>query len=354
MVCMLGCGRMAAMARLLKVGSFQGMTAEEMTNEKLAAHTIHNEFQDANEANLLEEADFLSCFFFFYFIIVLEIILQIDHHFADMHVFDYRPLTDPLHLNEDNLRSTLDEEEASCKILQDYTSSYIIEVPASYNILLLVCCNACKKPIKASQYSTHADGGQPFSLKDVNVATVHCGLLNPIDDVLDIDGGISSFKKLPKKGKKIIQTTNGSLQMATAEQETPIHLDGNCGGGSTSKCGKHFAAFVLVCRHFLLVLSFWQLVPLVTGFKLQNKTMKRREVQASSSIKYHSGLLILLESALRFEYVKEVGTRFKSISPCRLTYRTYGDTLGISFSFRKVYVKDDKAEDKEVEPYEEG
>ncbi|XP_042457540.1 uncharacterized protein LOC122041797 isoform X1 [Zingiber officinale] len=180
MVCMLGCGRMAAMARLLKVGSFQGMTAEEMTNEKLAAHTIHNEFQDANEANLLEE--------------------------ADMHVFDYRPLTDPLHL---------------------------------------VCCNACKKPIKASQYSTHA---------------VNCGLLNPIDDVLDIDGGISSFKKLPKKGKKIIQTTNGSLQMATAEQETPIHLDGNCGGGSTSKC----------------------------GFKLQNKTMKRREVQASSSIKYHS------------------------------------------------------------------
>ncbi|XP_042457543.1 uncharacterized protein LOC122041797 isoform X3 [Zingiber officinale] len=156
MVCMLGCGRMAAMARLLKVGSFQGMTAEEMTNEKLAAHTIHNEFQDANEANLLEE--------------------------ADMHVFDYRPLTDPLHL---------------------------------------VCCNACKKPIKASQYSTHA---------------VNCGLLNPIDDVLDIDGGISSFKKLPKKGKKIIQTTNGSLQMATAEQETPIHLDGNCGGGSTSKC----------------------------------------------------------------------------------------------------------------------
>ncbi|KAG6528618.1 hypothetical protein ZIOFF_010797 [Zingiber officinale] len=314
MVCMLGCGRMAAMARLLKVGSFQGMTAEEMTNEKLAAHTIHNEFQDANEANLLEEA---------------EIIFQIDHHFADMHVFDYRPLTDPLHLNEDNLRSTLDEEEASCKILQDYTSSYIIEVPASYNILLLVCCNACKKPIKASQYSTHADGGQPFSLKDVNVATVNCGLLNPIDDVLDIDGGISSFKKLPKKGKKIIQTTNGSLQMATAEQETPIHLDGNCGGGSTSKCGKHFAAFVLVCRHLLLVLSFWQLYSPIfcSGFKLQNKTMKRREVQASSSIKYHSG---------------------------RLTYRTYRDTLGISFSFRKVYVKDDKAEDKEVEPYEEG
>ncbi|XP_074588808.1 uncharacterized protein LOC141844706 isoform X3 [Curcuma longa] len=180
MVCMLGCGRMAAMARLLKVGSFHGITPEEVTNEKLAAQTIHNEFQDANEANLLEE--------------------------ADMHVFDYRPLTDPLHL---------------------------------------VCCNACKKPIKASQYSAHA---------------VHCGLLNPIDDVLDMDGGISSLKKLPKKGKKIIQTTNGSLQVATVEQETSIHLDGNCGGGSASNC----------------------------GFKLQNKTMKRREVQASASIKYHS------------------------------------------------------------------
>ncbi|KAG6536140.1 hypothetical protein ZIOFF_001184 [Zingiber officinale] len=78
------------------------------------------------------------------------------------------------------------------------------------------------------------DGGQPFSLKDINVAAVHCVILNPIHDVLDIDGGISSFKKLPKKGKKVIERTNGRV-------------------------------------------SF------------QRKTMKRREVRAGALSKYHSG-----------------------------------------------------------------
>ncbi|XP_042519687.1 101 kDa malaria antigen-like isoform X2 [Macadamia integrifolia] len=96
MVCTLGKGRMAAMVRLLETGNFSEITAEEASHEKLAVQSIHREFREADEANLLEE--------------------------EDMHVFDCKPLADPLHL---------------------------------------VCCYACKKPVKASQYAAHAGTVMP-------------------------------------------------------------------------------------------------------------------------------------------------------------------------------------------------
>ncbi|WOL15734.1 hypothetical protein Cni_G24515 [Canna indica] len=188
MVCMLGCGRMAAMVRLLKVGSFQGITPEESTNEKIVAETIHNEFYDADEPNLLKE--------------------------EDMHIFDYRPLTDPLHL---------------------------------------VCCNTCKKPIKASQYSAHA---------------AHCGLLNCTSDDLELDGGLNHMKPT-RKGRKLTQTTNG-------KQENPVLMDGNVGGGSAST----FAALDNATP-----LDASEIAP--GGGELQ-ESLRRREVHGNASSKYPS------------------------------------------------------------------
>ncbi|XP_019172779.1 PREDICTED: uncharacterized protein LOC109168191 isoform X3 [Ipomoea nil] len=106
MVCALGTGRMAVMARFLAAGSipqtisgfppfifltFPGL-AEDVGRHKLAAQYICTELKEADEANLIDE--------------------------EDMHVFGLRPMTDPLHL---------------------------------------VCCNSCKKPIKVSQYVAHAE-----------------------------------------------------------------------------------------------------------------------------------------------------------------------------------------------------
>ncbi|XP_010904757.1 uncharacterized protein [Elaeis guineensis] len=154
MVCKTGCGRMAAMVRLLTVRSCPEITPEKDSYEKIAAQTIHKEFHDADEANLLEE--------------------------EDMHVFDCRPLTDPLHL---------------------------------------VCCNACKKPVKASQYAAHAE---------------RCRSLNSMKDIiLELDGS-SGHKKPPRKGRKISQATNGNQRKTVEEQEKSESMDGNALGVSES------------------------------------------------------------------------------------------------------------------------
>ncbi|KAJ8466206.1 hypothetical protein OPV22_028758 [Ensete ventricosum] len=189
MVCMLGRGRMAAMVRLLKVGSFQEITREEAINEKIATQSIDNEFHDADEANLLEE--------------------------EDMHIFDCRPLTDPLHL---------------------------------------VCCNACKKPIKASQYSAHAD---------------RCGPSNCMNDVLQIDGG-SNHKKPPRKGRKLIQPLNG-------KQEKSLLMDANHVGGSASN--------IALDNHSRAIDSS---ETTSGGCELEKKASSRREVPGNASSKYQS------------------------------------------------------------------
>ncbi|MFQ6631364.1 hypothetical protein Gotur_008921 [Gossypium turneri] len=55
MVCSLGSGRMAVMARLLEAGSISPSIAEEVGNKKLAAQYIYRELHEADEANLLDE-----------------------------------------------------------------------------------------------------------------------------------------------------------------------------------------------------------------------------------------------------------------------------------------------------------
>lgn len=117
--------------RLLRAG-IPEKSAEDVALEKIAVQTIHRQFHDADEANLLEE--------------------------RDMHVFDCWPLTDPLHL---------------------------------------VCCNACKKPIKASQYAAHAE-----RCRSINLAE---------DTVLELDGGFG-HKKPPRKGRKKFQADQGREQ----------------------------------------------------------------------------------------------------------------------------------------------
>ncbi|CAN6467758.1 unnamed protein product [Victoria cruziana] len=147
MLCPPGMGRMAAMERLLATGNFSEISAEEANREKLAAKTIHKELNEADEANLLEE--------------------------ADMHVFDCKPMSDPLHL---------------------------------------VSCNACKKPVKASQYAAHAE---------------RCGALMSAEDTgLELDGG-AGHKKPPRKGRKKIFVSQDNQAATNFEQERSESLDGD-------------------------------------------------------------------------------------------------------------------------------
>ncbi|KAI4345484.1 hypothetical protein L6164_012605 [Bauhinia variegata] len=91
MVCSLGSGRMAVMARLLAARKFSP-TIADTGHQKSTAEYVCRQLREAVEANLLDE--------------------------EDMHVYGLKPMTDPLQL---------------------------------------VCCNVCKKPIKASQYGVHAE-----------------------------------------------------------------------------------------------------------------------------------------------------------------------------------------------------
>ncbi|XP_043721646.1 uncharacterized protein LOC122669071 isoform X5 [Telopea speciosissima] len=159
MVCALGKWRMAAMVRLLETGNFSEITAdslpEEASREKLAVQSIHRELREADEANLLEE--------------------------EDMHVFDCKPLADPLHL---------------------------------------VCCNACKRPIKASQYAAHAERCRSFN------STEETGL--------ELDGG-TGHKKPPRKGRKKLQTAQDNQAATVVEQERSesVHADDHAVSEST-------------------------------------------------------------------------------------------------------------------------
>ncbi|KAJ0980700.1 hypothetical protein J5N97_008955 [Dioscorea zingiberensis] len=146
MVCTLGDGRMAAMVRLLKIGTSPEISAEEANIEKITAQMIHKQFHDADEANLLEE--------------------------EDMHVFDSRPLTDPLHL---------------------------------------VCCNACKKPIKASQYAAHAERCVSLSFKE---------------EVKQEFNSNGKHKKPLRKGREKLQAANNKCT-TVEELENAEHVDGN-------------------------------------------------------------------------------------------------------------------------------
>ncbi|GMP76772.1 hypothetical protein CsSME_00033309 [Camellia sinensis var. sinensis] len=100
----------------------------------------------------------------------------------DMHVFDLKPMTDSLHL---------------------------------------VRCNACKKPIKASQYAAHAE---------------LCKSLSPAEEIVaELDGG-TGHKKPPRKERKKLLTAyattlggeQGRFESAEANDVATLefHLDG--------------------------------------------------------------------------------------------------------------------------------
>ncbi|CAK9159759.1 unnamed protein product [Ilex paraguariensis] len=133
---------MAAMARLLEAGSVSQTIADGVGHPKLAAQYILRELREADEANLVDE--------------------------EDMHVFDLRPMTDPLHL---------------------------------------VRCNACKRPVRASQYAAHAEICKSLSFSEELMS--------------ELDGGRKK-KKPPRKEKKKSLTA-----CAVREQERPVSLNAN-------------------------------------------------------------------------------------------------------------------------------
>ncbi|KAL5983930.1 hypothetical protein ACLOJK_018028, partial [Asimina triloba] len=122
MVCKLGKGRMATILRLLAPGDCPNITEAEVIHDKCNAQVIHKELHEANETNLLDEEDniiskytrnekeHIKWLTVFYAIaqpsqndIFLRLGLAIrfitlSETRPDMHVFDCKPLADPLHL----------------------------------------------------------------------------------------------------------------------------------------------------------------------------------------------------------------------------------------------------------------
>eukprot|EP00258_Populus_trichocarpa_P017840 XP_006380028.1 uncharacterized protein LOC7469084 isoform X3 [Populus trichocarpa] len=139
MVCSIGNGRMAVMARLLVTGSLSQNIAEEVSQQKFVTRYICRELHESDEPNLLDE--------------------------EDMHVFGLMPMTDPLDL---------------------------------------VCCNACKKPVMASQYAAHAE---------------LCRLLNSAEEMtLELDGG-TGCRKPPRKERKKLLTAYSNQATSVGERE---------------------------------------------------------------------------------------------------------------------------------------
>ncbi|KAB5545311.1 hypothetical protein DKX38_013423 [Salix brachista] len=139
MVCSIGNGRMAVMARLLVAGRLSQNIAEEVSQQKFVTRYNCRELQESDEPNLLDE--------------------------EDMHVFGLMPMTDPLDL---------------------------------------VCCNACKKPVMASQYAAHAE---------------LCRLLNSAEEMtLELDGAIGC-RKPPRKERKKLLTASSNQATSFGEQE---------------------------------------------------------------------------------------------------------------------------------------
>ncbi|GLU08322.1 hypothetical protein SLE2022_252400 [Rubroshorea leprosula] len=146
MVCSIGNGRMAVMARLIEAGKLSQRKAGEIGQHKLAVQHIYRELREANEPNLLDE--------------------------EDMHIFGLKPMIDPLHL---------------------------------------VCCNACKKPIKASQYAAHAE---------------LCSSLRTTEEsALEIDGGLGRRKPPRKERKKPAAYTNQPTPGLEQERYELINID---------------------------------------------------------------------------------------------------------------------------------
>ncbi|KAL8161941.1 hypothetical protein V2J09_013430 [Rumex salicifolius] len=125
MVHAIGSVKMAVMARSLCGGRVSQNIAEESGRQKRVSQYVHKQLREADEANLLDE--------------------------KDMHVFDLKPMTDPLCLDSQ------------------------------------VCCHACKKPVKTSQYAAHAE---------------LCRSLMPTNEFLSDRNGDAGPKRPPKMERK--------------------------------------------------------------------------------------------------------------------------------------------------------
>ncbi|KAK6130476.1 hypothetical protein DH2020_035790 [Rehmannia glutinosa] len=177
---------MTALPRLLDAGSVSQNVTEEIGHQKLAAQYIRRVIQEADEANLIDD--------------------------EDMHIFGLRPMTDPLDLNN--------KGEAISMVK---TLPFVQADKNPMNYYHKVCCNACKKPVKASNYAAHAvilcektksdDGLRIRSALDV----LMCGAIHrriaQIDRVSsreeispELDGPAVNRKPPRKERKKSTQT----------------------------------------------------------------------------------------------------------------------------------------------------
>ncbi|CAN6548162.1 unnamed protein product [Malus baccata var. baccata] len=129
--------------------------------------TKHNrELSEANEANLLDE--------------------------EDMHVFGLKPMDDPLHLEPYDFLHT------------------VIDMDYDFVVSRKVCCNACKKPVKASQYVAHAE---------------LCRSLNSMQETtLELDGSMGQ-RKPPKKERKKLSIAHSNQSTLVGELERSESID---------------------------------------------------------------------------------------------------------------------------------
>ncbi|KAM2542083.1 hypothetical protein TB2_021565 [Malus domestica] len=166
MVCSLGSGRMAVMARLLAGGTVSQSITEDVGHQKFAAQIICRELSEANEANLLDE--------------------------EDMHVFGLKPMDDPLHLEPYDFLHT------------------VIDMDYDFVVSRKVCCNACKKPVKASQYVAHAE---------------LCRSLNSMQETtLELDRSMGQ-RKPPKKERKKLSIAHSNQSTLVGELERSESID---------------------------------------------------------------------------------------------------------------------------------
>ncbi|KAK9139456.1 hypothetical protein Scep_009137 [Stephania cephalantha] len=148
MVCAIGRGRRMAVMKRLLANGTYPNIAAEEANNERLA--VRSIYKELREA---DEPNLLAE--------------------EDMHVFDCNPMTDPLHL---------------------------------------VCCNTCRRPVKASQYAVHAE---------------RCRSLSPREEtILEVDGG-TGHKKPPRKGRKKLQASHGNHTTVVGEQERSGSMEGD-------------------------------------------------------------------------------------------------------------------------------
>ncbi|KVH91415.1 hypothetical protein Ccrd_006560 [Cynara cardunculus var. scolymus] len=174
---------------------------------KLAAQYVQRELKEADEVNLLDEevpSEFRASHQILYTLHGKYFVDQmnswrgiVDGWHRDMHVFGLRPMMDPL---------ILVRLQTSLLLLYALFENYLgilflfcfkhLPVPSLTSCYcdrakgLLVCCNSCKKPVKASQYATHAD--------------ICKSLSSVVDNTTEVDV-VGGQKKPPRKERKKLQ-----------------------------------------------------------------------------------------------------------------------------------------------------